>query len=255
MNKLPTSTDNNELSGGIKLFGYLDKIRSFLFYNRFIGFTEFSLKRYITRVSSIVDKDSTILDAGAGQCQYRKYFKHTKYTSQDLCVGDSSWDFSHIDIKSEIYDIPVKDECFDNVLCIEVMEHLKYPHLAIKEFSRILKKNGRLFIVCPLTWGEHQKPHDYFRYTQFALKTLAEENGFRVQEIKKQGGKFIVLSQIITEMIPSFFIDRKQIFLGYFCKALFYPINISIAILLYLLDRTDIEKDLASQYECIFCKL
>lgn len=233
---------------------FLSKLRKVLFYNRYLGFAEYRLKKFVNRASLEIKKEESVLDAGAGECQYKKYFKHTKYVSQDLCVGDSEWDFTKIDIVSEIYSIPVEDASFDNILCIEVMEHLKYPHKAFKEFGRILKSRGRLFVVCPLTWGEHQKPHDYFRYTQFALKMLADDNGFDVMEMEKQGGKFICLSQIITELAPSFFIDRGFIKTGYFFKAIFYPLNFPLAFLLYFLDKTDKQKDLTPQYECVFIK-
>lgn len=230
------------------------KLRKLLFYNRFIGNSEYRIKKFVREISKQVPAKSTVLDAGAGQCQYKPFFRHGKYTSQDLCIGDKGWDFGKIDIKSEIYSIPVKSASFDYILCIEVLEHLKYPHLAFKEFSRILKFGGKLFVVCPLVWFEHQKPHDYFRYTQFALRMLAEENSFAVESINKQGGKFICLTQVITEIFPSFFIERNMVLVGYIFKVLFYPINFLIAFVFYFLDKLDKEKDLTPQYECIFKK-
>ena len=43
---------------------------------------------------------------------------------------------------------------------------------------------GRLFLSAPLFFEEHQKPYDFYRYTQFSLRMLAEEAGFEVVRIE-----------------------------------------------------------------------
>lgn len=93
---------------------------------------------------------SRILDAGAGELHKEKYCTHLNYVSQDFAqydgTGDGkglqtkSWDNSKLDIISDITDIPEPDASFDAIMCIEVFEHLSNPVLAIKEFSRLLKK-------------------------------------------------------------------------------------------------------------------
>lgn len=235
----------------------LDKIRDAFFGNRFVSYPENKLKTFVIQVSKNVARGSKILDAGAGESRHKKYFNHAYYISQDLCIGDIKWDFSEVDIKSEIYNLPIADNKLDYVLCTVVLEHLRYPDLAFKEFHRILRKDniaGKLFLVSPLTFAEHQKPYDYFRYTQFALKSLGEENGFHVEKIEKCGGKFIVLSQIIIDIIPSFFIENNLLYIGYFFKVLLYPINFTIGFIFYFLDKLDRHKDLTLMYECIFTK-
>ncbi len=47
-----------------------------------------------------------------------------------------------IDLFGTAYDIPVKDEHFDTVLCTAVLEHLEEPDKAIKEANRVLKRGG-----------------------------------------------------------------------------------------------------------------
>ena len=124
--------------------------------NRFFGFSGFRLNKYIKMVSGMVENGSKILDVGAGQCQYKKIFSHAQYVSQDLCIGDKNWDYSCIDINSEIYDIPVENESFDYLLCTQVLEHLKYPNQAFKEFSRILR-GGETFFNCSINLGRTSK--------------------------------------------------------------------------------------------------
>lgn len=47
------------------------------------------------------------------------------------------------------YETPHKDESFDLVFLLEVLEHLDYPDKALEELSRILKKDGYLILGVP----------------------------------------------------------------------------------------------------------
>lgn len=229
-------------------------VKKFFFNNRFMGYHLFRLNKYLIKASASIKPGESLLDVGAGECQYKDYFKQCKYTSQDLCIGDKNWNYSHIDIKSEIYNIPVADGSFDNILCTQVLEHVKYPHKAFAEFNRILKKGGKLFVTCPQAWEEHQKPHCYFSFSQFALKMLAEENGFEIVSIEKEGGKFIFVGSIITNIIPAMFYETKYNFMIYPLKIVLYPIHFLIGFSCYFLDYLDFKKDLLLLYECVFIK-
>jgi SAM-dependent methyltransferase len=233
---------------------YLKRLMEVMLYNRFYGYPSYRLKKFAERTSRMVPAGAKILDAGAGECVYKKFFFHADYVSQDLCIGDKDWDFSPIDIKSDIYGIPVENESFDFILSMEVLEHLRYPDRAFREFSRILKPGGKLFLVCPLTWAEHQKPNDYFRYTKFALRSLANENGLEVAEMKKQGGRFAVLNMLISGTGFSFFSERNWSNAGRVFQAICYPIMFPLSLIFFFLDKLDKNKDLTLQYECIFIK-
>jgi SAM-dependent methyltransferase len=45
--------------------------------------------------------------------------------------------------------LPYEAECFDYVICLDGLEHTENPLNAIREFSRIIKKGGRLFLSIP----------------------------------------------------------------------------------------------------------
>jgi len=50
--------------------------------------------------------------------------------------------------------LPFRDETFDRIICSEVMEHVSDDNLACQEFSRVLKKNGRIAITVPTIFSE-----------------------------------------------------------------------------------------------------
>ena len=49
--------------------------------------------------------------------------------------------------------LPFKDECFNLVFCLEVLEHVKNPGNVIEEIYRVLKKNGVLICTIPVEIG------------------------------------------------------------------------------------------------------
>lgn len=228
---------------------YLKKI---ILYNRFINFNVFETELFVKKIARQIEDNSKILDVGAGLCPYKKYFKKAAYVSQDFCLnGDKmNWDFSHIDIASDVHHMPIEDDSFNYVLCTSVLEHLQYPQKAFQEFSRILKKNGRLFLVAPLTAGEHHEPFDYYRFTKYGFELLAKENGFKIIHLKKQGGFFIFISQTFCSL-PHFYIKNNELEKLFYI--FLYPVNFLISFVCYFLDKIDKTK-IVVHYECIFEK-
>jgi SAM-dependent methyltransferase len=61
--------------------------------------------------------------------------------------------FSVPELKIEIGDLnhtlPYSDDSFDYLICLEGIEHTENPSNAIREFQRILKKGGKIFLSTP----------------------------------------------------------------------------------------------------------
>ncbi len=150
---------------------------------------------------------SKILDAGAGNQQYRQYCGHLEYVSQDFgkyddeekaegIHGADKWKSKDCDIVSDIVQIPVEDESFDAILCSEVLEHLKNPVLAIKEFSRILKMGGILILTAPFCSLTHMASFYYSNgFSKHWYVDNLKEEGFEVQSVEYNGNFFIYLAQ------------------------------------------------------------
>ena len=130
-----------------------------------------------------------VLDAGAGRSPYRALFAHARYEAADFAQLPHRA-YAPLDYVCDLTDIPVEAERFDRVLFNQVLEHLPDPARVLRELHRVLKPGGRIFCSVPLFYPEHQKPYDYFRYTQFALRTLFEDAGFDVLDIRWLEGYF-----------------------------------------------------------------
>jgi hypothetical protein len=109
--------------------------------------------------------------------------------------------------------------------------------------ARTLAPGGRILLVTPFEWEEHQQPHDYFRFTQFSLELLMKQAGLSDIAISPVGGIFRLLSRRLLNALqffpgPLVFVaalflvppalvlpwfeplDRKKNFtLGYICTA------------------------------------
>jgi len=163
-------------------------------------------ERWLKKTLGNIPRNSKILDAGAGELQYKRFCSHLEYTSQDFGQYDGqgnqtglqtkTWDNSKLDIVSDITDIPVKDKAFDAIMCIEVFEHIPEPVKAVKEFSRIINKGGTLIITAPFCSITHFAPYYYANgYSPYWYKKILSENNFKVVELVPNGNYFKYLAQ------------------------------------------------------------
>jgi SAM-dependent methyltransferase len=153
----------------------------------------------------------SILDAGAGELQYKRFCDHLKYTSQDLGEYDgsgdtsglqtSTWDNSQLDIVSDIINIPVKDKSFDAIMCVEVFEHIPRPVEAVKEFVRILKPDGYLIVTVPVSSLTHFAPFYFYNgYTRYFFETILGDYGFKDIKVEYNGNYFESIAQEIRRI-------------------------------------------------------
>ena len=93
-----------------------------------------------------------ILDLGCGNGYYSKELKDLGFE-----VVSVDGDIKRFKYRDEIKFLsfnfeepfPIKDDSFDYVLFLEVIEHMRTPFFCIKEISRILKPGGKLLISTP----------------------------------------------------------------------------------------------------------
>jgi ubiquinone/menaquinone biosynthesis C-methylase UbiE len=151
----------------------------------------FYWKEFTEDINNNVKEGTLVFDAGAGDGHWEKNLKQgINYVSMDLGVGDSKVDYSHLDIKGDLRNIPLDGNAVDVIICIQVLEHLPEPWKVLKEFNRILKQGGLIYASCPQGEPQHQIPYDFFRYTIFGLESIFKGNGFIIEWIKPQKGNF-----------------------------------------------------------------
>jgi ubiquinone/menaquinone biosynthesis C-methylase UbiE len=152
-----------------------------------------------------VQPGELVLDAGSGRAQYRGLFAHARYETADFLAVEGKT-YAEQDYVCDLADIPVEDERFHHVLLTQVLEHLPEPGTVLAELHRVTKPGGTLWLTAPLFYAEHEKPHDYFRYTQFGMRRLVEGAGYEVEEIEWLEGYLGTLSyqaRVMSRALPS----------------------------------------------------
>ena len=107
---------------------------------------------------------------------------------------------THLDVETSLSErLPFADEQFDTIVLSDVLEHIAEPGLLWNEMVRILAPGGHLLLNVPFLYGIHEAPHDYYRYTSFALRRFAEMRGMSVTVLESLGGGVEVLSDLLAK--------------------------------------------------------
>jgi 2-polyprenyl-3-methyl-5-hydroxy-6-metoxy-1,4-benzoquinol methylase len=145
--------------------------------------------------------NGSVLDVGAGQSPWRAWLpSSTRYQGIDVAYAEE------FGMESQRADIvyyngivmPFDDASFDNVLCIEVLEHSADPQLLIAEIARVICPQGTLLLTVPWSARQHHLPHDYHRFTRARLLALLTQQGFGIIDIKERGNDIGAIANKLT---------------------------------------------------------
>jgi SAM-dependent methyltransferase len=92
-------------------------------------------------------------------------------------------------LQGDVTNLPFKEECFDLVISLDVLYHLKVTDdsKALSEFNRCLKKGGRLYLNLPaynfLRSSHDEAAHTRERYSNKKLKQKLFAAGFKIEKL------------------------------------------------------------------------
>jgi SAM-dependent methyltransferase len=178
---------------------------------------------------------NSILDAGAGSQQFREYCSHLNYKAQDFgqykidnkkmlgCESGglgagSGYQYGKLDYVGNCWEIAEEDGVFDAILCTEVFEHIPYPVETVREFARLLKKDGVLILTAPSNCLRHMDP--YFFYSGFSdrwFEKILKENGFLIETLEPVGDYYRWMAVEIYRTMKSHTLFSKVFLLPAFC--------------------------------------
>lgn len=89
--------------------------------------------------------------------------------------------------QANVLSLPFKDNSVEIVLALDILEHIENDELAIREFKRVLKSEGKLLITTSafnFLWGMHDDIHHHYRrYTRRELVNKIKKYNFYIQKI------------------------------------------------------------------------
>jgi ubiquinone/menaquinone biosynthesis C-methylase UbiE len=197
-----------------------------------VGTTNESARvEWIEKTLKKIPADLTILDAGAGESQFKKYCSHLKYIAQDfgqyegtgeIGLQTGSWNNKNLDIVSDITAIPLADDSVDAIMCTEVLEHVPNPISVIKEFERLIRPGGYLLLTAPFASLTHFAPYHFASgLSRFFYEKYLPENHFIIEELALNGNYFEYMAQETRriKIVASKYTGQK---LGVFRKAIIH---------------------------------
>lgn len=177
--------------------------------------------KWIKETLAEIAPGRSILDVGAGECQYKKYCRHLQYKAQDVAqydgVGNSRGlhtkgaDYAQLDFVCDLYDIP-ETPTYDAVLCTEVIEHVTDPVRAVAKLCTLTAPGGTLILTAPFCSLTHYAPYHYATgFSEYFYRHQLAQNGLEIETLQPNGGYFDYLSQELRRARKVFQIyhDRK----------------------------------------------
>lgn len=116
-------------------------------------------------IRKISDAGGMVLDCGAGL----KDFMYPNVVNLEIV------DYPSTDIVGVGQRLPFRDDAFDGVLSIAVLEHVSDPFGCAKELVRVLKPGGEIICAVPFLQPEHGYPHHYFNMTRAGVLELFKD--------------------------------------------------------------------------------
>jgi SAM-dependent methyltransferase len=122
-------------------------------------------------IEQLIQENNLVLNVGAG---YRKNL--IRYYKYDNVINTEIFPYPTTDAVCNGDNLPFKDNSFDVVLSLDVLEHVPNPWVHAEELIRVLKPGGIVYADVPFLQPYHGYPYHYFNMTTAGLRTLFEKN-------------------------------------------------------------------------------
>lgn len=158
-----------------------------------------------------------LLDLGCGDVPFYGIYK--ELVDSVTCVDwKKSNNDIYLDYKMDLNKkLELKSGSFNTVLMTDVFEHIAEPKSLLQEVNRVLRKGGKLILTVPFFYWLHRTPHDYHRYTRYALEYYCQESGLKVISLYPYGGLMDVFADLINKIIK-IYLRFPKIFVFAYCR-------------------------------------
>lgn len=147
----------------------------------------FAIDAYIAAIGT--HAKGHLADFGCGKVPLYGFYRDL--VDEVTCIDwpASLHESSHIDVSADLNEpTAIADGSFDTILSSSVLEHIWKHDVFWDEMTRTLRPGGRIILNVPFLYGIHEAPHDYFRWSRFALAKACEERGLKIVELCAYAG-------------------------------------------------------------------
>ncbi|WP_189041663.1 class I SAM-dependent methyltransferase [Aliidongia dinghuensis] len=142
-----------------------------------------------------------LLDLGCGKVPL--YAAYKEYVTEIICVD---WENTlhggeYLDRQVDLSNpLPFADGEFDTIILSDVLEHISAPDNLWNEIVRILAVGGKIIMNVPFYYCLHEQPHDYYRYTEFALRRFVANSNMTLISLEPIGGAPEILADVASKV-------------------------------------------------------
>lgn len=149
-------------------------------------------ERICGQISPLLDRNSRVLEVGAGIGCTVKVFEQNGFQAEGIDPGGEFLKFSRDQLNANVeitnlYDLP-KNNAYDAVLLVHVIEHLRSPKEALQHIASLLKPGGMFYVECPNLQAPFARRSRLFHsahihnFVPTTLRMLAESCGFKLRK-------------------------------------------------------------------------
>ncbi len=102
------------------------------------------------------------------------------------------------------------------LLLFDVLAHVRGLAFVLSEVRRLRKRNGRLVVILPFLYQEHEAPHGFLRLTALGVQDLLARHDVRILNMRNVGNSYYTLYTLFLERG---FVNGERSELGLFERA------------------------------------
>jgi len=151
-----------------------------------------------------------LLDLGCGKVPL--FDTYRPYVTDNTCIDWENITYQHdhldpykndhLDLETDLTkELPFADGEFDTIILSDVLEHVAEPERLCREVARVLSPKGKLLMNVPFYYMLHEQPHDYYRYTEFALRRFMDRSGLQILQLQAMGGAPEVMLDVFSKNV------------------------------------------------------